>query len=129
MYWFTKDTLTLGIISCILAAVGYCGSFVFYNSYLPEIAAEEDRDKVSAKGFAYGYIGSVLLQIICFLFVLKPQLFGIKDDTFLPARLSFLYWWDYGGSVLHKSLLRHSRKASQQYKITQTIFLQMVLLN
>jgi UMF1 family MFS transporter len=95
MYWFTKDTLTLGIISCILAAVGYCGSFVFYNSYLPEIAAEQDRDKVSAKGFAYGYIGSVLLQIICFLFVLKPAWFGIKDDTF-PARLSFLLvglWW------------------------------------
>jgi len=95
MYWFTKDTLTLGIISCILAAVGYCGSFVFYNSYLPEIAAEEDRDKVSAKGFAYGYIGSVLLQIVCFLFVLKPEWFGIKDDSF-PARLSFLLvglWW------------------------------------
>jgi UMF1 family MFS transporter len=95
MFWFTKDTLTLGIISCILAAVGYCGSFVFYNSYLPEIAAEEDQDKVSAKGFAYGYVGSVLLQIICFLFVLKPEWFGISDGTF-PARLSFLLvglWW------------------------------------
>src|SRR5580704_440615 len=95
MFWFTKDTLGLGIFSCILAAVGYCGSFVFYNSYLPEIAAEEDRDWVSAKGFAYGYIGSVLLQIVCFFFVLKPQWFGIKDDSF-PARLSFLLvglWW------------------------------------
>jgi UMF1 family MFS transporter len=95
MFWFTKDTLGLGIFSCILAAVGYCGSFVFYNSYLPEIAAEEDRDWVSAKGFAYGYIGSVLLQIVCFFFVLKPSWFGITDGTF-PARLSFLLvglWW------------------------------------
>jgi MFS transporter, UMF1 family len=95
MFWFTKDTLPLGIISCILAAVGYCGSFVFYNSYLPEIASEQDRDSVSAKGFAYGYVGSVLLQVACFFFVLKPGWFGITDSTF-PARLSFLLvglWW------------------------------------
>lgn len=114
MYWFTKDTLTLGIISCILAAVGYCGSFVFYNSYLPEIAAEEDRDKVSAKGFAYGYIGSVLLQIICFLFVLKPEWFGIKDDTF-PARLSFLLvglWW-VGFAQITFATLPKSKPAAQ----------------
>jgi len=95
MYWFTKDTLTLGIACAVIAAVGYCGSLVFYNAYLPEIAAEEDQDDVSAKGFAYGYIGSVLLQIICFFFVLKPAWFGITDGTF-PARLSFLLvglWW------------------------------------
>ncbi len=95
MYWFTKDTLTLGIACAVIAAVGYCGSLVFYNAYLPEIAAEEDQDDVSAKGFAYGYIGSVLLQIICFFFVLKPEWFGITDSSF-PARLSFLLvglWW------------------------------------
>ena len=95
LYWFTRETLTLGIVCAIIAAVGYCGSLVFYNAYLPEIAAEEDQDDVSAKGFAYGYIGSVLLQIICFFFVLKPEWFGIKDASF-PARLSFLLvglWW------------------------------------
>jgi UMF1 family MFS transporter len=95
LYWFTKETFTLGIISCILAAIGYCGSLVFYNSYLPEIAADEDKDRVSAKGFAYGYIGSVLLQLVCFAFVLKPEFFGIKDASFAP-RLSFLLvgvWW------------------------------------
>ncbi len=95
LYWFTRDTLTLGITCAILAAIGYCGSLVFYNSYLPEIAADEDQDKVSAKGFAFGYIGSVLLQIICLIFVLMPELFGIKDGSFAP-RLSFLLvglWW------------------------------------
>lgn len=95
LYWFNKSTLTLGIVCSILAAVGYCGSLVFYNSYLPEIAEDKDQDDVSAKGFAYGYIGSVILQIICFFFVLKPDWFGIKDDSF-PARLSFLLvglWW------------------------------------
>jgi UMF1 family MFS transporter len=95
MYWFTIDTLYLGIICCMLAAIGYCGSLVFYNSYLPEIASDEDKDRISAKGFALGYTGSVLLQLICFAFVLKPELFGIKDSSFAP-RLSFLLvgiWW------------------------------------
>lgn len=95
LYWFKIETLTLGILGCILAAIGYCGSLVFYNSYLPEIAADEDKDRVSAKGFAYGYIGSVLLQLICFAFVLKPGWFGIRDSSFAP-RLSFLLvgvWW------------------------------------
>ena len=95
LYWFDASTLSLGILCAILAAIGYCGSLVFYNSYLPEIAAEPDQDRVSAKGFALGYIGSVLLQIVCLLFVLFPQLFGIKDSSFAP-RLSFLLvglWW------------------------------------
>ncbi len=95
LYFFTGDTLELGIIFFIIAAVGYCGSLVFYNAYLPEIAAPEARDKLSAKGFAYGYVGSVLLQLICFVFVMKPELFGITDAGF-PARLSFLLvgvWW------------------------------------
>ncbi|MDQ6813576.1 MAG: MFS transporter, partial [Bacteroidota bacterium] len=95
LYWFKRETLSIGILFCILAAIGYCGSLVFYNSYLPEIAADEDKDRVSAKGFAYGYIGSVLLQLVCFAFVLKPHWFGIKDSSFAP-RLSFLLvgiWW------------------------------------
>jgi UMF1 family MFS transporter len=95
LYFFQADHIELGIISFALAAVGYSGGFVFYNSYLPEIATLDMQDKVSAKGFTYGYIGSVLLQLICFVFVLKPELFGIVDKTF-PARLSFLLvglWW------------------------------------
>src|SRR4030095_17033313 len=82
LYAFDSSTLSLGIVCAILAAIGYCGSLVFYNSYLPEIAEEADRDRVSAKGFAFGYVGSVILQIVCFLFVLKPELFGIKDKSF-----------------------------------------------
>ncbi|MDB5061206.1 MAG: transporter permease, partial [Mucilaginibacter sp.] len=65
------------------------------NSYLPEIATLDMQDKVSAKGFTYGYIGSVLLQLICFAFVLSPGTFGITDKA-LPAQISFLLvgiWW------------------------------------
>ena len=106
LYWFDKSNLSLGILCAILAAIGYCGSLVFYNSYLPEIAAEPDQDRVSAKGFALGYIGSVLLQIVCFLFVMFPQLFGIKDASF-PARLSFLLvglWWMSFAQITFKHL-------------------------
>ena len=95
LYFFKGNTLELGIICSALAALGYCGSLVFYNAYLPEIAVEEDRDRVSAQGFAYGYVGSVLLQLICFVFVFKPEWFGITDSS-IPARLSFFLvgiWW------------------------------------
>jgi len=95
LYFFKFDTLETSMIFFGLAAIGYSGGFVFYNSYLPEIATLDMQDNVSAKGFTYGYIGSVLLQLICFLFVLKPEWFGIVDKSF-PARLSFLLvgvWW------------------------------------
>jgi UMF1 family MFS transporter len=95
LYFFTSHRVELGVICAAIAALGYCGSLVFYNAYLPEIATPAERDRVSAQGFAYGYVGSVLLQLVCFLFVLKPELFGITDDTFAP-RLSFLLvglWW------------------------------------
>jgi UMF1 family MFS transporter len=95
LYFFKLDTLEAGIICFVIAAMGYIGGVLFNNSYLPEIATPDQQDRVSAKGFAFGYIGSVILQLICFMFVLKPELFGIVDESF-PARLSFLLvgvWW------------------------------------
>ncbi len=95
LFFFKLETLELGIICFALAAIGYAGGFVFYNSYLPEIASADQQDAVSAKGFSYGYVGSVVLQVICLLFVLKPDWFGINDESF-PPRLSFLLvglWW------------------------------------
>jgi UMF1 family MFS transporter len=94
MYFFDKDHITGGLISVIIACIGFWSSLVFYNSYLPEIAAPEDRDRISAKGFMMGYIGSVLLQLICFVFVLKPDLFGITVGK--ASQISFLLvgvWW------------------------------------
>jgi UMF1 family MFS transporter len=95
LYFFELKTLEFGIICFALAAMGYVGGVMFNNSYLPEIATPEHQDRVSAKGFAYGYVGSVLLQLICFVFVMKPDWFGITDTSF-PPRLSFLLvglWW------------------------------------
>ncbi len=95
LFFFKLDTLEASIILFMLAAMGYIGGVLFNNSYLPEIATEDQQDRVSAQGFSYGYVGSVLLQLICFLFVLKPEWFGITDAS-LPARISFLLvglWW------------------------------------
>jgi UMF1 family MFS transporter len=96
--FFFRDlnTLYIGIICSIVACIGYWSSIVFYNSYLPEIAPPEQRDAVSAKGFSMGYLGSVLMQLICFVFVFKPEWFGMQDDGTLPSRFSFLLvgiWW------------------------------------
>ncbi len=94
LFFYGKTNLYLGIIAMVVACIGYWSSLVFYNSYLPEIAAVEDRDRVSAKGFAMGYIGSVILQIICFVFLMGNEMFGITKG--FASQLSFLLvgiWW------------------------------------
>ncbi|HEX2628043.1 MAG TPA: MFS transporter [Chitinophagaceae bacterium] len=104
MFFFDADTLGLGLLCVVVACVGFWASLVFYNSFLPEIAAPEDRDRISAKGYTYGYIGSVLLQIICFAFVLKPDLFGITASK--GSQISFLlvgiWWWGFGQFSLRR---------------------------
>lgn len=104
--FFFKDasTLAVGIICMIIACVGYWGSVVYYNSYLPEIAAPEDRDRVSAKGYTYGYIGSVILQLVCFVLVLKHKMFGFTEGD--GSQYSFLlvgiWWWGFGQFALSR---------------------------
>ncbi len=95
---WTPNYIEVGIVLSGIAALGYCGGLVFYNAYLPEIAAPEERDRVSAMGFARGYIGSVLLQIVCFVFVLKPEWLGWMGihNAGDASRFSFLLvglWW------------------------------------
>lgn len=105
LFFYDSTNLWLGIFSMIIACVGYWSSLVFYNSYLPEIAAFEDRDRVSARGFAFGYVGSVILQVICFVFLLKNDLFGITKG--FASQLSFLLvgiWWFSFASLALKRL-------------------------
>ncbi|MGN6617005.1 MAG: MFS transporter [Ilyomonas sp.] len=95
MIFFTKDNIGFGLFLSILASIGYCGSIVFYNAYLPEIAAEEDQDRVSAKGFAYGYIGSVLLMIGCLVIITLNDMLNWGLGSW-PVRGSFVavgIWW------------------------------------
>jgi UMF1 family MFS transporter len=87
LFFFSKDNLFLGMVSILFASVGFWGSIVFYNAFLPEIAEPEDHDKVSAKGFAKGYLGSSILLI--------ANLILIKGFH-MPAKYAFLtvaIWW------------------------------------
>ncbi|MFZ4860607.1 MFS transporter [Sphingobacterium sp. Mn56C] len=113
LFFFKLNTLEWGIICFTLAAMGYIGGVAVNNSYLPEIATPDQQDAVSAKGFAYGYVGCVVIQVICFVFVLKPAWFGIVDPSF-PARLSFLLvglWW-LGFSLIPFSVLPNNKPST-----------------
>lgn len=90
LFFFDKDHITLGLLAFMFAGIGFYGSQVFYNSYLPEIASEADMDRVSAKGYTMGYIGSVILQLIGFAMVM------VMKDKALALTLTFLLvgiWW------------------------------------
>jgi UMF1 family MFS transporter len=122
MFFFTKDNISLGIICSIIASIGYCGSIVFYNAYLPEIAAKEDQDSISAKGFARGYIGSVLLMIVCLAIILMNDKLNWGMGS-MPTRVSFLavgIWWAGFAQITFKHLPQSIASANQ--KVNHNIF-------
>lgn len=101
MFFFDKSNVTLGLLCFMFAGIGFYGSQVFYNSYLPEIAAEKDHDRVSAKGYSFGYIGSVLMQLVGFGLVMA------MPDNPLPLQLTFLLvgiWWVAFAQITFKVL-------------------------
>ena len=86
--------IELGMICFGLATIGYCGGFVFYNSYLPQIASLDKQNDVSAKGFIYGFAGSIVVQLVCLIGIMGHTAFGITED--MGARISFIIvflWW------------------------------------
>ncbi len=98
LLFFTTSNIGLAITMVIFACIGYAGSIVFYNAYLPEIVDHHEQDHVSAKGFAYGYIGSAILLIINLAMVMKPGWTGLSGDaaTTMATRWSFItvgVWW------------------------------------
>lgn len=100
LYFFDKQRIELSFLPFITATIGFWGSLVYYNSYLPEIASQENQDKVSAKGFALGYFGSSLLLIICLVLIMSKAVFHMLGDDpaykGIDARVSFLLvgcWW------------------------------------
>ncbi|WP_303311065.1 MFS transporter [Hymenobacter sp. BT730] len=94
LYFFTDSTLTASTFVFIAATVGFSGSIVFYNSYLPDISTEDQYDRLSARGFSMGYIGSVILLVICLVINQFHDVVGVSQGQ--AARLSFLLtglWW------------------------------------
>lgn len=94
LFTFGATSYEWGVILFAMATVGYSGSIVFYNAYLPSIASHDRIDQVSARGYSLGYVGSLLIQIACLIPVLMPDAFGITAG--LGLRISFLavgLWW------------------------------------
>jgi len=87
----------------LLASVGFWGSLVFYNSFLPEIATVDRHDEVSAKGFSYGYIGSSILLIVILIIIMMIDTTETKEST----RYMFLLvavWWAGFAQVTYRAL-------------------------
>jgi UMF1 family MFS transporter len=88
MFFFDAEHLELSMLALFFANIGFWGSLGFYNAFLPEIAPKEEHDSLSARGYVYGYIGSLILLLICLGFIL-----GVGEHL---TRWSFVLvgiWW------------------------------------
>ncbi|MFN4082809.1 MAG: MFS transporter [Bacteroidia bacterium] len=74
MYFFTAQTIYFGLTLFVISLVGFTSSIVYYNAFLPEIATEDNYDKLSAKGYSLGYVGSVLLLLFNLSLIMFPSL-------------------------------------------------------
>ena len=106
LFFFQEATIWIGLAGSFLASIGFSGSLVFYNAYLPEIAPVEDQDRLSARGFAIGYLGSSLLLILNLVMIQNYEFFGFEDGT-MATRTSFLLvglWWLLFSQITFKKL-------------------------
>lgn len=119
LFFFEKGNYYIGTFGFLFSIIGWGGSMVFYNSFLPEIASPDRFDGLSAKGFTLGYIGSVLLLIQNLTMVMMPQWYGnIAGD--LASRISFLsvgVWWLVFAQIPFHYLPESSQKTTDKKNI------------
>lgn len=129
LYFFDSlERLWVGITFSILASIGFWGSIVFYNAFLPEVAYPKDHDSVSAKGFIYGYVGSVFLLLFILTMIMMPHWYGfipeaLKEGETAPIivyQLSFvivgIWWMSFAQYTLyHLPYNPHDRKPEKDY--------------
>lgn len=135
LFWFDKNHVELGVVAYTTALIGYLGSLVYYNSYLPEIAEPKDHDKISAQGFAMGYLGGIVLLIFNLVMLLMPDMFGFSKESAKPAQISFLsvgVWWIVFAQYTFRRLPRNMYGKKPQgkvfrngYKELQTVWSQI----
>ena len=111
LYWFDLDNIYFGLLCYFFASVGAWLSWVFYNSYLPEIAHPKQMDKASALGYSLGYIGSVLLLLVNLSMVLDPSMYGIDgtptEASIKAMKYSFVcvgVWWTIFSQIAFRFL-------------------------
>ena len=136
LFFFDTNHLELGIIAFGLGTLGYGGSIVFYNSFLPVIAEPEDQDRISARGYSMGYLGGVILLLFNLLMLMKPELFGFSKQSDMPARISFVtvfIWWIGFSSLTFRHLpkyvfrkrMAHGKILTNGYHELQTVFIEI----
>ena len=128
LYLFNLENIYIGLAFYFFGLIGYWGSLVFYNSYLPDIAFVEQQDKISAKGYSLGYIGSVILLIINLAMIMKPKLFGITgtdgEAAMKAMRYSFVMvgvWWILFSQYTYYFLPKGNKNANS--KVTHHVVL------
>jgi len=109
LYWFNPAQLEIGMISILLGSIGFWNSLVFYNAYLPEIAEPKDHDRISARGFSMGYLGSMILLLIC----LSMIMFIDKSYTSLSFILVGV-WWIGFSQITYKVLPNNVYKRKKE---------------
>jgi UMF1 family MFS transporter len=125
--WFSLENIYVGLLFYFLGLIGFWGSLVFYNSYLPDIAYNEQQDAVSAKGYSLGYIGSVILLIVNLAMVMMPDTFGItgssKGEAAMKAmKYSFIMvgvWWILFSQYTYYFLPKGNKNTDQ--KVTKAV--------
>ncbi len=93
LYWFDLSQIYPGLLFYFFGLIGFWGSLVFYNSYLPDIAYPEQQDKISARGYSMGYIGSVILLVVNLAMIMGAD---TGADAVQAMRYSFVMvgiWW------------------------------------
>lgn len=123
LLWFFEDSTTywFGTSAFVLATIGFSGSIVFYNAYLPEIVSEDRYDQVSAKGFAWGYVGSVILMVLILVMIQKYTWFGLPDEV-MSTRVGFVLvglWWLGFAQVSFRGLPNDVRIKSQDNLVSK----------
>ncbi|MBQ0785979.1 MAG: MFS transporter [Oceanihabitans sp.] len=93
LYWFSLENIHLSLLFYFMGLIGYWGSLVFYNSYLPDIAYPEQQDSISAKGFSFGYVGSVLLLIANLAMVMSQDTGEAKMQMMRYSFITVGLWW------------------------------------
>jgi UMF1 family MFS transporter len=126
LYFFSLENIYVGLLFYFLGLIGFWGSLVFYNSYLPDIAFPDQQDRVSAKGYSLGYIGSVILLIVNLAMIMQPAIFGIsgtKGEAAMKAmRYSFVMvgvWWILFSQYSYYFLPKGNRNSEN--KVTKAV--------
>ncbi|PIB31738.1 MFS transporter permease [Gaetbulibacter sp. 5U11] len=118
LYWFSIESIHISLLFYFMGLIGYWGSLVFYNSYLPDIAFPEQQDSISAKGFSLGYVGSVLLLIINLAMVMTQETGEAKMQMMRYSFVMVGVWW-IGFSQYSFYILPKGAKTGQ--KVTRAI--------